>query len=103
MNSALDTAACADLSAFRRDLLAAVVREGPCSGQRIKSVLESSRVDDINPGWLYPTLDELVEMGLVTKGKTDKRTNSYESTARGRRELLAYLDWLLNCAEGHDA
>jgi PadR family transcriptional regulator PadR len=103
MNTTLNTAACADLTAFQRDLLAAVVREGPCSGQTIKYVLEPSRADEINPGWLYPTLDALVEMGLVTKGRADKRTNSYEPTARGRRELVAYLDWLLDCAEGQDA
>lgn len=103
MKNAFDTAACADLSAFQRDVLAAVVREGPCSGQTLKRALEQSRVDDINPGWLYPNLDELVEMGFVEKGKTDKRTNSYEPTGRGRRELVAYLEWLVDCAEDRDA
>lgn len=103
MNSTLDTAGCAELSAFQRDLLAAVVRNGPCKGLTIARDLEADRLDSINPGRLYPNLDELVELGYVEKGRSDKRTNSYEPTARGRHELLAYLDWLVECAEGADA
>ena len=38
-------------------------------------------------------LDDVVDKGLVEKGKVDRRTNSYTITARGRRELEARREW----------
>ncbi|ELY96522.1 hypothetical protein [Natrialba taiwanensis] len=32
-------------------------------------------------------------MGLIQKGEVDRRTNFYEATSRGRRELSADLRW----------
>jgi len=38
-------------------------------------------------------LDDVVDKGLVEKGKVDRRTNSYTITARGQRELEARREW----------
>lgn len=38
-------------------------------------------------------LDTLVDKGLVKKGQHDKRTNAYELTERGRREIQARREW----------
>jgi DNA-binding PadR family transcriptional regulator len=82
-----------DLTGFQRDLLYVVSGLDNPKGLEIKEELEQVYDGDIHHGRLYPNLDTLVEKGLVDKGELDKRTNSYNLTRRGRREIEARRDW----------
>jgi PadR family transcriptional regulator PadR len=85
-----------DLTAFQRDVLYVVasMNDDPYPhGLSIKNELDQHYSGEINHGRLYPSLDELVEKGLIEKDALDKRTNSYTLTQRGRREIEARRDW----------
>lgn len=83
-----------DLSSFQRDCLATIGQlDAPC-GLDIKDRLQQSYDGKVRHGRLYSNLDTLVDMGLIEKGKIDDRTNSYELTPRGRREMSAHVAWL---------
>ena len=82
-----------NLTAFQRDLLFAIAARGPTKGLRIKEELQDYYATEINHGRLYPNLDELVERGLVEKGQLDRRSNSYELTARGEQVLESRRAW----------
>lgn len=90
-----DTGILHDLTAFQRDMLAAVAQLSggePPHGLAIKEEIQTMYDGkEVHHGRLYPNLDRLVQMGLVEKGVKDKRTNSYTITARGRREAQADL------------
>ena len=62
-------------------------------GLAIKDELEQYYETEIHHGRLYPNLDTFVEKGLVEKGQIDRRTNSYEVTQRGHREVDARREW----------
>jgi len=82
-----------DLTAFQRDLLYVISGLDRPHGLLVKEELESYYDEEINHGRLYPNLDALVQKGLVEKGQQDRRTNYYQLTRRGRRELDARRDW----------
>ncbi|MFD1588230.1 PadR family transcriptional regulator [Halorientalis brevis] len=82
-----------DLTGFQRDILYLVAGLDDPHGLAIKDELESYYEDEIHHGRLYPNLDELVEKGLVNKGKQDRRTNIYKLTDRGTRELENRREW----------
>ncbi|MFB6096189.1 MAG: PadR family transcriptional regulator [Haloferacaceae archaeon] len=84
-----------DLTAFQQNILV-VLAEEPMYGLAIKRALESYYGTDVNHGRLYPNLDELVELDLLTKSELDKRTNQYELTEEGRGALLEQVDWILS-------
>jgi DNA-binding PadR family transcriptional regulator len=82
-----------DLTAFQRDLLVVISGlDGP-NGLEIRGELTESYGEEIRHGRLYPSLDTLAEKGLIVKSEKDGRTNQYELTARGERELLDRLRW----------
>lgn len=82
-----------DLTGFQRDCLVVIAGlDGP-KGLAIKTELDDYYGSEINHGRLYPNLDQLVEKGLIEKGKLDDRTNSYELTAKAERELEARREW----------
>lgn len=82
-----------DLTGFQRDLLYITAGMEEPHGLAIKDELEDYYGTEIQHGRLYPNLDTLVEKGLVEKGEIDKRTNSYNVTNRGERELEAREEW----------
>lgn len=82
-----------DLTGFQRDLLYITAGMEEPHGLAIKEELEDYYGTEIQHGRLYPNLDTLVEKGLVEKGEIDKRTNSYNVTNRGKRELEAREEW----------
>ncbi|MFC6906866.1 helix-turn-helix transcriptional regulator [Halalkalicoccus tibetensis] len=82
-----------DLTGFQRDLLYVIAGLDEPHGLALKDVLEEYYGTEIHHGRLYPNLDTLVDKGLVKKGKLDQRTNKYELTERGRRELRARREW----------
>jgi PadR family transcriptional regulator PadR len=78
-----------DLTAFQRDIIYVVAGNDNPHGLAIKEALDDYYNEDINHGRLYPNLDDLVDLGLIEKGERDRRTNEYELTDRGVRELTA--------------
>jgi DNA-binding PadR family transcriptional regulator len=82
-----------DLTGFQRDLLYVIDGLDDPHGLALKASLENYYEKEIHHGRLYPNLDELVEKGLVEKGKKDQRTNIYTLTRRGRREIEARREW----------
>ena len=82
-----------DLTGFQRALLYAIAGQDEPHGLAIKDELGEYYETEIHHGRLYPNLDDLVEKGLVEKGQIDRRTNSYEVTQRGRREIEARREW----------
>jgi PadR family transcriptional regulator PadR len=82
-----------DLTGFQRDLLYVTAGKDEPHGLAIKDELEDYYETEVHHGRLYPNLDTLVEKGLIEKGQIDKRTNSYEVTQRGQREIDARREW----------
>ena len=78
-----------DLTGFQRDLLYVVLGKDKPHGLALKDELEQYYDSEIHHGRLYPNLDTLVEKGLLEKGQIDRRTNYYQVTQRGRREIEA--------------
>lgn len=82
-----------DLTGFQRDVLYVAAGKDEPNGLTIKDALDEYYESEIHHGRLYPNLDELVDKGLIEKGQIDRRTNSYEVTQRGRREINARREW----------
>jgi DNA-binding PadR family transcriptional regulator len=83
----------ANLTAFQRDLLWVLAKRGGSMGLAIKQNLEGYYSEHVNHGRLYPNLDELVDAGLVEKGKRDDRTNEYTLTDAGFSALVCRREW----------
>lgn len=88
------------LTAFQRDVLAAIAGMNEPNGLEVKEVLDYAYAKEIHHGRIYPAFDDLVEMGLVDKGRKDARTNSYSLTPRGHRELAAHQAWTSKAIAG---
>ena len=82
-----------DLAGFHRDLLYTTAGKDKPHGLALKDELEQYYESEIHHGRLYPNLDTLVEKGLLEKGQIDRRTNYYQVTQRGRREIEARREW----------
>ena len=82
-----------DLTGFQRDLLYVAAGQDEPHGLALKDELEQYYESEIHHGRLYPNLDTLVEKGLLEKGQIDRRTNYYQVTQRGRREIEARREW----------
>lgn len=82
-----------DLTGFQRDIMYLVAGIDSPHGLAVKDELEKYYESEIHHGRLYPNLDELVEKGLIQKGKKDRRTNVYSLTDRGLRELESRREW----------
>lgn len=87
-----------DLSAFQRDLLTVLKRNGPEYGLGIKRQIEDLYNAEVNHGRLYPNLDDLIEMGLLEKYALDKRTNEYALTERGESVIESYASYMASAA-----
>jgi PadR family transcriptional regulator PadR len=82
-----------DLTGFQRDLLYIAAGQDEPHGLALKDELEDYYEGEIHHGRLYPNLDTLVEKGLLEKGEIDNRTNYYQVTQRGHREVEARREW----------
>ena len=82
-----------DLTGFQRDILCVIAGLEEPHGLAVKDELDDYYEQEINHGWLYPNLDDLVDKGLLKKGELDKRTNVYTVTKRGLREIKARREW----------
>ena len=82
-----------ELTGFQRDLLYTIAGDDSQHGLAIKDKMETYYQAEINHGRLYPNLDALAEKGLIEKSQRDQRTNEYDLTARGAREIEARIEW----------
>ncbi|GAA0471937.1 PadR family transcriptional regulator (plasmid) [Halococcus dombrowskii] len=82
-----------DLTGFQRDLLYVAAGKDEPKGLALKDELEGYYEKEVYHGRLYPNLDTLVDKGLLEKGELDKRTNYYQVTQRGYREIEARREW----------
>lgn len=90
-----------DLTGFQRDLLYIIVGSEEPHGLAIKAELDDYYETEIQAGRLYPNLDTLVAKGLVEKGQLDRRTNYYNLTRRGQREIDARADWEIQYVDSY--
>ena len=82
-----------DLTGFQRDLLYAIAGQESPSGLGVKADLDAYYGSEVHHGRLYPNLDELVEKGLVEKGRIDDRTNAYTLTESGEQVIRSRREW----------
>jgi DNA-binding PadR family transcriptional regulator len=82
-----------ELTGFQRDLLYVILDSVEPSGQEIQDHINEYYTEKINHGRLYPNLDELVDLGLIVKGKKDDRTNSYAITQKGKDKIVKRHAW----------
>lgn len=82
-----------ELTGFQRDLLYVIAGLSGPSGLEIITDLSEYYSKEIPDGRLYPNLDTLIEMELIEKGRRDNRTNKYQLTDRGKREIKARRNW----------
>ena len=82
-----------DLTGFKRDVLVIVSGLHEPNGLEIKEELEEYYESEINHGRLYPNLNELVDKGLIDKGKEDERTNKYILTSAGEEAIEDRHEW----------
>lgn len=91
-----------DLTQFQVDLLTVLAGGGPMKGLRAMERLEDHYGQEINHGRLYPNLDTLAEKGLIQKSEHNRRSNHYDITKRGVRELESVFQFLHdNVAESY--
>jgi len=83
-----------DLSSFQRDLLVVVAGLDNPIGKDIHEELEAYYPERVTAGRVYPQLTELVEKQLITKEELDGRTNIYQISRRGIRELQDRREWV---------
>lgn len=82
-----------DLTAFQRDLLFTISGFEEPHGLKLKRSLQEDYEEEISNGRLYPNLGELVDRGLIRKGKLDDRANTYQITRQGLRVLRRRRQW----------
>nr|WP_245902991.1 helix-turn-helix transcriptional regulator [Salinigranum rubrum] len=79
------------MTAFQRDTLYVLARDGAQYGLAIKRALEDlygldgTANDEVHHGRLYPNLRELEDRGLLEVGTLDKRTNEYDLSEAGQQ------------------
>lgn len=82
-----------DLTGFQRDLLYTIAGLDEPHGLAIKEEMEEYYETEVHHGRLYPNLDAMADKGLVQKGEKDRRTNEYQLTNRGKREMKNRREW----------
>lgn len=82
-----------NLTAFQRDCLYVIAGLGNPKGTAILDELDDYYELEVHHGRLYPSLDDLVDSGLVVKGKKDDRTNEYRLTDEGVQILEGRRGW----------
>lgn len=86
-----------ELTAFQRDVLLACYsyseKDTDPNGRQIRNQLEHWGYDELSTGRFYPTLDKLVDFGLIVKRQDmeDMRINRYEPTQGADRLLKVYF------------
>ena len=82
-----------EMTEFRWNALYVIAAAEPVKGTKICEELEDYYGSEVNHGRLYPNLDTLVDMGLVTKRERDRRTNEYRVTERAEAAMAHQQQW----------
>ncbi|WP_114578428.1 PadR family transcriptional regulator [Saliphagus sp. LR7] len=82
-----------NLTEFQRDLLYIITGSDQPSGQDVSDEITDYYDEEVNNGRLYPNLDTLAEMNLITRGEQDGRTNYYEITDTGLEVIHERREW----------
>jgi len=90
-----------DITRFQTTLLAAAAADDGQSGKEIAGRVERAHGVSVSNGRLYPSLDGLVDAGLIDQRDTDGRANAHTVTDRGMRHLRARLDFLLSATDAN--
>ncbi|WP_254538618.1 PadR family transcriptional regulator [Halomarina litorea] len=90
-----------DLTAFQTYLLCLIYRFETVEGVTLQNALEDLYPEDINHGRLYPSLDRMVDSGLISKQtkESDKRRKEYSLTGRGEWVAEEYLRFVREMIE----
>lgn len=89
-----------DLTSLQRDTLIVIRGRTDASGVEIIDELEDYYDEELFGGRLYPSLDDLVDKGLVAKTTQDGRTNAYSLTDEGQRLLEHRIEWQARHLDG---
>ena len=92
-----------DLTTFQTYLLCLIYRFETVEGVTLQNALEDLYPEDINHGRLYPSLDRMVESGLISKQtkESDKRRKEYSLTGRGEWVAEEYLRFVREMVAPH--
>lgn len=73
-------------------------------GVTLQHALEALYPEEINHGRLYPSLDRMVDVGLISKQtkESDKRRKEYALTGRGEWVAEEYLQFVREMIAPHD-
>lgn len=82
-----------DLSSIQRDLLYVIAAANEPTGPNINDRLSEYYQKEVSAGNFYPTLDSLVNKGLIDKHSDDGCTNRYTLTDDGRDTLQTRRHW----------
>lgn len=82
-----------NLTAFQRDLLYTISSFSEPHGMKLKRSLQDHYDGTISNARLYDNLGELIERGLVRKGKLNDRANTYQITRQGLQVLRRRRQW----------
>lgn len=83
----------ADLTALQRDIMFTVAGLDSPNGQEIRRELAETQGRDVLSGHIYLSLEQLVDRGLIEKGRRDGRSNEYALTGDGEAWLGNRLEW----------
>lgn len=89
-----------DLTALQRDTLVILNGIEEPSGIEIQDELNRYYDGEIFGGRLYPSLDGLVDQGLIRKESSDGRTNAYLLTDDGEQLLEERFEWVERQLDG---
>lgn len=85
-------------------MLCLIYQLEPTEGVTLQNALEELYPEEINHGRLYPSLDRMVESGLISKQtkESDKRRKEYTPTGRGEWVAEEYLQFVREMIAPHD-
>ena len=82
-----------ELIAIQRDILLVLRGLDEPYGRAVQRELERTQGREILAARVYANLNDLVDLGLVEKGRKNRRKNEYTLTPAGREEVDRRIQW----------
>jgi DNA-binding PadR family transcriptional regulator len=82
-----------ELIAIKRDILLVLNGLDEPYGRAVQRELERTQGREILAARVYSNLNDLVEIGLVEKGRKNRRKNEYTLTPAGHEEVEHRIRW----------